>query len=349
MGSTSSPSPTSSRTDGIRPDKTLGNKPEWERAHLDRTRRNVETFKNHASAVIWSLGNEAGDGVNFVAASKWIHEHDRTRPVHYERAEQKPHVDIVSHMYQPAAEMAREAQNGDPRPLIQCEYSHAMGNSNGGFDEYWKLFESDTRARGGAIWDWVDQGHRAPVPPRVVVKDRTKHGLPALFVGSTAPGTGAEGYLSLRTPTTWTCARPSPSRPCSTRARRSWEQPTPRGPLPPLRVEGRPRLPAHAGGRRRAALAAHRRGNGALLARAPVSADWYGAWHRLTGTYDGQVARLYLDGKPVASAEKAGRLSPGHFPLNVGRNPERIDMRTPARFREAGSTRGPSRRPSGGP
>ncbi len=72
-----------------------------------------------------------------------------------------------------------------------------------------------------------------------------------------------------------------------------------------------------------------------LLVRAPVPADWYGAWHRLTGTYDGQVARLYLDGKAVASTEKAGRLSPGHFPLNVGRNPERVDVRTPARFKEA--------------
>jgi beta-galactosidase len=72
-----------------------------------------------------------------------------------------------------------------------------------------------------------------------------------------------------------------------------------------------------------------------LLARATVPADWYGAWHRLTGTYDGRVARLYVDGRPVGRAEKAGALSPGHFPLNVGRNPERIDMRTPARFREA--------------
>jgi beta-galactosidase len=72
-----------------------------------------------------------------------------------------------------------------------------------------------------------------------------------------------------------------------------------------------------------------------VLARAEVPTDWYGAWHRLTGTYDGTTARLYLDGRLVASAERAGRLSPGHFPLNVGRNPERIDMRTPARFREA--------------
>ena len=100
-------------------------------------------------------------------------------------------------MYQPAKDMTRGGEAPDPRPLIQCEYSHAMGNSNGGFDEYWKLFKSGTRARGGAIWDWVDQGVRAKVPPRVVVKDRTKHGLEALLVGSRKPDNGAEGYLSL--------------------------------------------------------------------------------------------------------------------------------------------------------
>ena len=322
---------------GYDADKTLGNKPEWEAAHLDRTRRNVETFKNHASVIIWSLGNEAGDGVNFVAASKWIHEHDQTRPVHYERADQKPHVDIVSHMYQPAADMAREAQNGDPRPLIQCEYSHAMGNSNGGFDEYWKVFEAGTRARGGAIWDFVDQGHREQMPPRVVVKDRTKHGLTALLVGQTEPGIG-RGRLPepAGRRRTWTCATRSPSKPSSSRARRSW------GPAYPNVARFHPfvskgdlgfqlmqdgddvqlwlRFPGEAE---------------PVLARAKAPADWYGAWHRLTGTYDGKMARLYLDGKLVASAEKAGRLSPGHFPLNVGRNPERIDMRTPARFREA--------------
>ena len=105
--------------------------------------------------------------------------------------------------------------------------------------------------------------------------------------------------------------------------------------LPPLRLEGRPGLPAHAGRRRHPVLAALP-GRGRAAARASeVPADWYGAWHRLTGTYDGRLARLYVDGKPVAAVEKAGRLSPGHFPLNVGRNPERIDMRTPARLREA--------------
>jgi beta-galactosidase len=321
---------------GYDPDKTLANKPEWEKAHLDRTRRNVETFKNHASVIVWSLGNEAGDGVNFVAASKWIHEHDRTRPVHYERADQKAHVDIVSHMYQPAAEMAREAQSGDPRPLIQCEYSHAMGNSNGGFDEYWKLFESATRARGGAIWDWVDQGHREPVPARVVVKDRTTHSLPAVFVGSAAPGMGAEGYLSL----------PDADH---LNLREALTLEVVLYPRPALMGAAYPHVARYHPYVSKGDLGFQLMQDGdavqlwlrfageaePLLARSAVPADWYGAWHRLTGTYDGRVARLYLDGKPVASAEKAGRLASGHFPLNVGRNPERIDMRTPARFREA--------------
>jgi beta-galactosidase len=321
---------------GYDPDKTLGNKPEWEKAHLDRTRRNVETFKNHASVIIWSLGNEAGDGVNFVAASRWIHERDRTRPVHYERASDRPHVDIVSHMYQPAADMSREARNGDPRPLIQCEYSHAMGNSNGGIDEYWKVFASDTRARGGAIWDWVDQGHREPLPPRVVVKDRTKHALPALLVGATAPGMGAEGYLSLPD------ADHLDLREAVTLEAVLYPRPALMGAAYPHVARYHPFVSKGDLGFQLMqdgdALQLWLRFPGdaqPLLVRSAVPADWYGAWHRLTGTYDGKVARLYLDGTPVASAEKAGRLSPGHFPLNVGRNPERIDIRTPARFREA--------------
>jgi beta-galactosidase len=321
---------------GYDPDKTLGNKPEWEKAHIDRTRRNVETFKNHASNIMWSLGNEAGDGVNFVAASKWIHEHEPTRPVHYERAEQKPHVDVVSHMYQSAKDMTEEAKLPDPRPLMQCEYSHAMGNSNGGFDEYWKLFKAGTRARGGAIWDWVNQGVRAKVPPRVVVKDRTKHGLEALLVGSREPDKGFEGYLSLPDadhlnltgaltlevelfprPALMGAAYPHVARfhPYLSKGDLGFQLMQDLDQLQLwLRFPGVPEP---------------------LLVRTKVPDDWYGRWHRLAGSYDGRVARLYVDGRPVASAEKTGKLSPGHFPVNVGRNPERIDMRTPARFRAA--------------
>ena len=145
-------------------DKTLGNKPEWEKAHLDRIIRMVERDKNHPSIIIWSMGNEAGDGVNFEAASAWIHERDPSRPVHYERAEMRPHTDIYAPMYASVDEIIEYAQTYTDRPLILCEYTHAMGNSNGGVKEYWDAIYEHPQLQGGFVWDWVDQGLRKEIP-----------------------------------------------------------------------------------------------------------------------------------------------------------------------------------------
>jgi beta-galactosidase len=151
---------------GYDPDKTLGNNPEWRDAHLDRTVSMVERDKNHPSIIIWSLGNEAGDGVNFTATSEWIRERDSSRPVHYERAELGPNTDIFCPMYARIPEIVGYANGDDDRPLILCEYSHAMGNSNGNLKDYWDAIESHEKLQGGFIWDWVDQGLRKPVPNR---------------------------------------------------------------------------------------------------------------------------------------------------------------------------------------
>ena len=149
----------SERTD--RPDKTLGNRPEWGKAHLDRTMRMVERDKNHPSIIIWSLGNEAGDGVNFEATSDWIKRRDPTRPVQYEQADTQPHTDIVVPMYPWIDQIARYAETHDDRPLILCEYAHAMGNSVGNLQDYWDVIERYPQLQGGFIWDWVDQGLRS--------------------------------------------------------------------------------------------------------------------------------------------------------------------------------------------
>ena len=143
---------------GYDPDRTLGNDPAWKAAHLDRTKRMVERDKNHPSVIIWSLGNEAGDGVNFVATSAWIHDRDPSRPVHYERAELKPHTDIYCPMYARIEQIVDYAKEPQERPLILCEYSHAMGNSNGNLQDYWDAIENYKHLQGGCIWDWVDQG-----------------------------------------------------------------------------------------------------------------------------------------------------------------------------------------------
>jgi len=145
---------------GYKPDETLANKPAWKRAHMDRIQRMVERDKNHPSVIIWSMGNEAGDGTNFEAASEWIHQRDPSRPVHYERAGLKPHTDIYCPMYARIPHLIRYAEQKQDRPLILCEYAHAMGNSVGNLIDYWDAIEKYDHLQGGFIWDWVDQGLR---------------------------------------------------------------------------------------------------------------------------------------------------------------------------------------------
>jgi len=143
---------------GYRPERTLGNNPLWKKAHLDRTMRMVERDKNHPSVIIWSLGNEAGDGVNFEATYNWIKKRDPSRPIMYERALLGPHTDIYDPMYAPIEHLIKYAEKPRKRPLIMCEYSHAMGNSNGNLKDYWDVIYSYPLLQGGFIWDWVDQG-----------------------------------------------------------------------------------------------------------------------------------------------------------------------------------------------
>ena len=145
---------------GYRPDQTLANRPEWEKAHLDRIQRMVERDKNHPSVIIWSMGNEAGFGTNFEVCSEWIHRRDPSRPVHYERAWQRPQVDVVSVMYPRVSWLEEYGQTYTDRPFIMCEYAHAMGNAVGNLQEYWDVIEKYPQIQGGAIWDWVDQGLR---------------------------------------------------------------------------------------------------------------------------------------------------------------------------------------------
>jgi beta-galactosidase len=144
-------------------DKTLAKNPDFKDMHLDRTIRMVERDKNHPSVIIWSLGNEAGNGPNFEATYSWIKQRDVSRPVQYERAEESWNTDIVCPMYA-WGYLESYGSRLQARPLIMCEYAHAMGNSTGNFQDYWDLIEKYPQLQGGFIWDWVDQGmaKRAP-------------------------------------------------------------------------------------------------------------------------------------------------------------------------------------------
>jgi len=145
---------------GYRLDRTLGNDPVWLGQHLDRTERMVERDKNHPSVIIWSLGNEAGNGTNFYATYGWIKSRDRSRPVQYERALREWNTDLYVPMYPTFERLIDYAEHNDDRPLIMCEYAHAMGNSVGNFQDYWNVIRKYDVLQGGFIWDWVDQGLR---------------------------------------------------------------------------------------------------------------------------------------------------------------------------------------------
>ncbi len=143
---------------GYKPDKTLANKPEWKKAHFDRYKRMVERDKNHPSVIIWSMGNEAGDGTTFEYISYWSHLRDSSRPVQYERAGQRAHTDIVVPMYSRIKDIVDYAKKRNDRPLIMCEYAHAMGNAVGNLKEYWDAIRKYRVLQGGFIWDFIDQG-----------------------------------------------------------------------------------------------------------------------------------------------------------------------------------------------
>ena len=133
----------------------------WLTAHMDRTHRMYERSKNHPAIVIWSLGNEAGNGINFERTYDWLKSVENTRPVQYERAELNYNTDIYCRMYRSVDDIkAYLAKKDIYRPFILCEYLHAMGNSCGGLKEYWDVFENNPMAQGGCVWDWVDQSFR---------------------------------------------------------------------------------------------------------------------------------------------------------------------------------------------
>lgn len=144
---------------------SLAKNPLWGPAHLDRTIRMVERDKNHACVVVWSLGNEAGFGENFVRDYQWIKHHDPSRPVHYQGDSSTQASDFVCPMYPEPQSVRNYAVQPREKPFIMCEYAHAMGNSTGDIWVYWRpIYAGLPYLQGGYIWDWVDQGLRTPVP-----------------------------------------------------------------------------------------------------------------------------------------------------------------------------------------
>ncbi len=291
--------------------ESLAKNPSWKSAHLDRVERMVERDKNHPSIITWSLGNEAGNGVNFEAAYDWVKQRDPSRPVQYERAELSRNTDIVCPMYMTIDRMLDYASKPQDRPLIQCEYAHAMGNSVGNLQDYWDAIESHRQLQGGFIWDWVDQGLVADVPTARTIADLAKPDRTSLVLsGASEQGVqgpvvvGDDDALDLTGPFTLECVVPNGR--ATTHC--------------PLLSKGDHQYLLRMGDYG-LELVVHP-GKWLSLKVSYEDAQLTDGLNRITAVYDLENLLMYVNGRKVGSQPCTGPIDRSSFPVNIGRNSE---------------------------
>ncbi|MFD7659352.1 glycoside hydrolase family 2 TIM barrel-domain containing protein [Actinosynnema sp. NPDC059797] len=294
--------------------------PEWRDAFLDRFTAMVQRDKNHPSVFLWDTGNEAGLGAHHHAMAEWLDANEPTRPKYHQSNNpdgDAPFADVWGPRY-PSPERFAEQARTTTKPLIFGEYAHAMGNSLGNFREFWDTIRANHATQGGFIWDWAEQNIRQPVR---LVPDSSGNDIPAHLSGAPELVDGRRGkalrlsglddfvevYRDRRLDLTGTALTLD-----------VWVKPEKW--TGDFRILGK--------GDHQYALKM-KTGNtleffihsGTWRAvQAPVPADFYGNWHRISGTYDGTALRLYLDGREVASTPFSGRIDPSSAEVNLGRD-----------------------------
>jgi len=297
--------------------ESLAKKPAWKKAHLERVIRMIERDKNHPSIIIWSLGNEAGDGINFEAASAWIHKRDPSRPVHYERAGKRPHTDIVCPMYAGIKSIEAYASQPQTRPLILCEYAHAMGNSVGNLQDYWTVIEKHKHLQGGFIWDWVDQGLLKKSSPSLTVADASSLGHKVKIFGKIEEASGVKALRGYAAPP----ADPSLNITGKALTLEAWVKPEKAATHSPIIGKGDTQygLKVDVSGEKLEFNIFSKTAKWITL-NTPLPEDWLGKWHNVAGVYDGKALKLYVDGKLVATRKSTATIASCGYPAMIGRN-----------------------------
>ena len=298
--------------------------PRWRDAHVDRARRMVERDKNHPSIIIWSLGNESGNGVCLEAMYDWIKQRDPSRPIEYEQAHERRNTDIYCPMYMNIQNMIKYAtKEGITRPLIQCEYAHAMGNSVGNLQDYWDAIEKYPALQGGCIWDWVDQGITKSVP--TMRRCESLRGPSGVVLGTHDAVDGVVGAVELDHD----------------------EKLDRTGPLT-LEVEVKGQRvnrfnPLISKGDHQYLLRLDNGGINFTLFRdkwdgLQVPYDKAGlldGWNRITATYDGKQMVLYVNGQERGRGDGPNRIDRSGHRVNIGRNSEHHDRVSQLPIRQA--------------
>jgi len=305
--------------------ESLAKDPAWKKAHLDRIERMVERDKNHPSVIIWSMGNEAGNGVNFHACYDWIHERDSSRPVHYERAGGDRNTDIRCPMYAGIKQIVNYATGNPDRPLILCEYAHAMGNSVGNLQDYWAAIETHDHLQGGFIWDWVDQGLLKEVPKAFRVTDRRNPNLTGVVLGKLDREQGVTGPVVIDNAPRLDLSGPLTLEVVALGGKVGHQSPLiSKGDHQYLlRIDGSGLNFTLHQGAWKGLIVPYRQ------------AELTDGWNRITAVYDGKQMLLYVNGKEVGRKGLSGTFDTSAYPVNIGRNSEHVDRVNTLPIREA--------------
>ena len=317
--------------------ESLAKDPAWFESHLDRVKNMVERDKNHPCIIMWSLGNEAGDGENFVKCSEWIKQREPSRPVHYEQAGHKPHADLFSPMYATIDGCERYARNEEKkpidqqRPLIQCEYNHAMGNSSGNLADYWKLFRKERLLQGGFIWDWKDQSILHMKHKITDVEDRSVNKLPVRLLGSLSADEGLYGGAAVVDET----GKSDLTGPLTLIAEARLNNPGGSQGGQPIISKGDTAYSlkiTEAGGNLEFFVYSSGTWHNVSV-RLPDDAA--SKFHTYAGVYDGQSLAIFIDGKQAASKPFSGEVAVNDFELAVGIDTEETARRLNGSVRKA--------------
>lgn len=316
--------------------ESLAKNPAWFEAHLDRVKNMVERDKNHPCVIMWSMGNEAGDGENFVKCSEWIRQRDPSRPVHYEQAGHAPHAALFSPMYATIKGCEAYCRNEEKkplaqqRPLIQCEYSHAMGNSSGNLADYWILYRKERLLQGGFIWDWKDQSilHVKHKPTDAEDRSPAKH--PVRLMGSLDAAEGLYGGAVVveKTPVL------DLTGPLTVVAEVRFNQTGGRTGGQPIISKGDTAYSLKLAENGELEFFVHSGGVWHNV-RAKLPGDAESAFHTYAGVYDGKTLGILIDGKSAASRSWSGAVATNAFDLAVGIDTEETGRRLNGSVRRA--------------
>jgi beta-galactosidase len=301
------------------PSNCLAERPEWQAAFADRFQAMVARDKNHPSVIFWDTGNEAGLGAAHYAMAAWADANEPTRLLYHQSNNpdgDAPFADVDGPRYPTPARLESRTRSST-KPVVMGEYAHAMGNGLGNFDQFWALARSQPSMQGGFIWDWAEQNLRQPL----VLTPDAAHGIQTFLVGKPGPVPGRRGQAVRLSSLddfvdVFRDKRLDLTGPLSLDA---WVKPGEWAGSFPILTKGQGYALQM---RDRDTLEFGVNAGGWAAAAADVPADWYGAWHRVTGVYDGTALRLYIDGAEVATTARTGAVDPGLFEVNLGRNAE---------------------------